>query len=755
MQKGEWKEIFKNKIFCIMLALELLLLLLGAVSLFGKTETVNPPADGKHFSLKAGTYMVRIGYTASTETNSFFLEDTVNGRSGVRFGGITLSMGENLEDCELWVLKDTDTVSAYAANGGDPIFDLQLLQITSTHADSRIFLFIVLLFSCMADGLFLLYWYNARYPISLEKKLVWSALTAAFVLVSLPCLVDYNLWGDDWGFHLLRVEGLISGLRDGQFPVRIQGNWLRGYGYAVSIFYSDLFMVIPMLLRLIGFSASASCQMFLVVINLSTLIIAYRCFCGVLKNRSIGAVTAILYTLSTYRIHNIYMRSAIGETLAMIFLPMVLYGFYKIFTEDRRQKGYKKNWLLLTIGLTGIIQSHVLTCEMLAFCILLLCILLYKKVFVRETFFELCKTVAATLLLNLWYLLPFADYLMNGKFNVGHMETMIFKTAQPWGVYPAHTLFLFYGGGTRGGVSNFGMHWTGAFSVGAALTAVFILWLYLEFVGDIKKSSFAGKGLGRLMFGYTALFFVLISCYFPWDTLRNAGSFVEILIASLQFPYRFLSIACLTASVLAGELLLYLKERERLFSYKQAALLLLGIALFFNTYQIDNILNTRGFARVYNKQSMGTIYVSNGEYLPYQANIALMQPDRIITGEGVTVEGYEKEFDTLHTDLWVSNEGADSYVELPILYYRGYTAQDSVTGEYLEVEAGDNSAVRLLLPAGYEGEVHVQFTEPGYWRLTEIISLVTALGCLGYAWVNRKKKRKQEVLHEETIALEK
>lgn len=755
MKKIEWKEIFKNKIFCIVLALELLLLLIGIVSLFGRTESINPPADGEYFSLKAGTYLVRIGYTASKETNVFCLEDTVNGSRSVRFGNITLSMGENLEDCELWVLKDTDTVSAYTINDGDPILALELLQITSTHADSRIFLFLVLLVSCMVDGLFLLYRYNVRYPISLEKKLVWSALAAAFVIVSVPCLVDYNLWGDDWGFHLLRVEGLISGLRDGQFPVRIQGNWLRGYGYAVSVFYSDLFMVIPMLFRMIGFTVSTTCQMFLTVINLATLLIAYQCFYRVFKNRSIGAVTAILYTLNTYRIHNIYMRSAIGETLAMIFLPLMFYGFYRIFTEDCKQKNYRKNWLLLTIGLTGIIQSHVLTCEMLAFCILLLCILLYKKVFVKETFLELCKTVAATLLLNLWYLLPFADYLMNGKFNVGHIETMTIKEAQPWGVYPAHTLFLFYGGGTRGGISVFGMSWVGAFSVGGALMAVFLFWFYLEFIGDIKKSRFAGKGLGRLMFGYTVLFFVLISCYFPWDTLRNGGSIPETLIASLQFPYRFLSLAGLTTSVLAGELLLYFKERGRLFSYKQVALLLLGITLFFNAYQLDNIMNTRGFARVYNKQSMGTIYVSNGEYLPYQADISLMQPDRVISGEGVTVERYEKEQDTLHMDLWVSNEGDIGYVELPILYYRGYTAQDSATGEYLEVESGDNSVVRVLLPAGYEGEVHVQFTEPRYWRLAEVISLLTALGCIGYAWINREKNRKQEVLHEEIVTLEK
>lgn len=755
MKKIEWKELFKNKVFCILLALELLLLVAGTVSLFSKAETIAPPSNGESFHLDAGTYMVRIVYTASREVNTFYLEDTANGSRTVRFGSITMSIGDNVEDCELWVLRDTDTVSAYAANGGDEAMNLESLQITSTHADSRIFLFLVLLVSGLIDGLFVLHWYDCRYSISLEKKLVWSALGAAFLFVSVPCLIDYNLWGDDWGFHLLRVEGLISGLQDGQFPVRIQGNWLRSYGYAVSVFYSDLFMVIPALFRVIGFTVSTSYRMFLAVINLATLIIAYQCFRRVMGSRSVGAAVAILYTLSAYRMHNVYMRAAVGEVLAMVFLPLVFYGFYRIFTEDYRRKSYRKNWLLLTLALTGIIQSHVLTCEMLAFCILLVCIVLLKRVFVKETFLELCKTVGATLLLNLWYLLPFADYLINGKFNVGHLETMIIKNPQRWGIYPAHTLFLFYGGGTRGGVEVFGMEWTGAFSLGVALMAVFILWLYLEFTGDMRRSSFAGKGLGRLMFGYTMLFFVLSSCYFPWQALQDQGGIWETLITSLQFPYRFLAIGCLTGSVLAGELILYIRENGRWFSHRQVMVFLVGIALFFNMYQIDNQLNTRGFARVYNKQSMGTIYVSNGEYLPYEADIDLMQQDKVIAGEGVTVKGFEKGQYTLHMDVGVENGGEESYVELPILYYKGYTAEDIDTGEELSVEAGGNSVVRVLIPAGYDGEFHVQFTESRLWRISEVVSLLTAMGCMGYAWKNREKYKRQEVRHEEAVIAEK
>ncbi|HBA46969.1 MAG TPA: hypothetical protein DCZ91_04055, partial [Lachnospiraceae bacterium] len=161
-----------------------------------------------------------------------------------------------------------------------------------------------------AVNLLVLVWlYDQKHPIPAQKKCVWAILFLAWLFSSLPCMVDYNLWGDDWGFHLLRVEGLISGLADGQFPVRIQGNWLRGYGYAVSVFYSDLFLVIPMLFRLIGFPVATSWNLFLAVINGATLLIAWQCFRRCFRNETAGAAAAVLYTLSAYRLYNLYSRA--------------------------------------------------------------------------------------------------------------------------------------------------------------------------------------------------------------------------------------------------------------------------------------------------------------------------------------------------------------------------------------------------------------------------------------------------------------
>ena len=62
------------------------------------------------------------------------------------------------------------------------------------------------------------------------------------LMASIPLFNNYLIRGHDIYFHLMRIEGLAQGLGAGEFPVRIQPAWYDGYGYAVSVFYSDLFL---------------------------------------------------------------------------------------------------------------------------------------------------------------------------------------------------------------------------------------------------------------------------------------------------------------------------------------------------------------------------------------------------------------------------------------------------------------------------------------------------------------------------------
>ncbi|MEI3526383.1 MAG: hypothetical protein V8Q27_09855 [Eubacteriales bacterium] len=65
-----------------------------------------------------------------------------------------------------------------------------------------------------------------------------------------------------------------------------------------------------------------------------------------------------------------YTRAALGEYSAMAFLPLALYGFCSIFSDYSG----KKNWMALAMGVTGLLETHMLSTEMAAMLAGVLCL---------------------------------------------------------------------------------------------------------------------------------------------------------------------------------------------------------------------------------------------------------------------------------------------------------------------------------------------------------------------------------------------
>lgn len=85
---------------------------------------------------------------------------------------------------------------------------------------------------------------------------------------------------------------------------------------------------------------------------------SYRSFSGVFRSKEKGLLAAFLYTLSIYRLIDLYTRAALGEGMAMIFLPLVMWGMYELFL------GNEKKWYLAALGFTGVMQCHILSTEL-------------------------------------------------------------------------------------------------------------------------------------------------------------------------------------------------------------------------------------------------------------------------------------------------------------------------------------------------------------------------------------------------------
>ena len=90
--------------------------------------------------------------------------------------------------------------------------------------------------------------------------LLISALAIGYVCLPLATHMMHS--GEDLGYHLLRIENISEGLKDGQFPVKIGPIFLNGYGYASSLCYPELFLYIPAVLRILGVGIEPSYKVF-------------------------------------------------------------------------------------------------------------------------------------------------------------------------------------------------------------------------------------------------------------------------------------------------------------------------------------------------------------------------------------------------------------------------------------------------------------------------------------------------------------
>lgn len=704
-------------------------------------------------ALPAGVYRVCLHYQTDTDMeNSCTVSDVSLGYKSLMTNGDLLYAGLDSTDFEMWLLRGTSQLNVQCAYNGRGSLLVGGLSIYETNALNRIILFLAALLFLAVDACIVWRQYDKKYGISTEQKNVSMGLLLLVVFSSLPVLTDYLVAMADSTFHLWRIEGLKEGWLSGQFPVRISAEWLYGYGYAAPVFYGETFLAPAACLRLIGFTIVTSYRYYLIGINAATVLIAYFCFRKILQSRYLGLFGSMLYTLSIYRIHKVYSRGTLGEALALMLLPFLAYGFYMVFTQDVTEKEYRWNWIPLTVGFSGILQSHLLTGEMSGAFTILLCLILWKRVLRRQTFLVLAKTVIYSVLASAWFIVPFADYMLTGDFQIQHASG---RMIQERGNYPGHLLLTFFGESGNVFYARTGMYLTDSTGIGIALVAVLGIWLFLRFFGYTDKMGEKERGTGRVLALFSGLAMLLSLNLFPWDRIQFLHPVLATLVSSLEFPDRLLTITNLCAAVLAGIVGRYMLRHEK----KSLCCLYFGGILFLvvcsSVYRMNNMLYQSDFSRIYNEEGMGFGYVSSGEYLPYgtdTSRIIFKAPsgdgmeNDIENGmeNGIKIYSWRRNGISIDVDC-MNMAGEGKKLELPLLYYKGYRAYDQNTGEELDLYSGENFAVTVKLPAGYEGTVAVRFQPPWYWRAGEAVSAIT-LAAMITARLMWKKGRKR---HEE------
>lgn len=426
-----------------------------------------------------------------------------------------------------------------------------------------------------------------------EKKtnVILVCLLLTF-LASLPLFTDFLLYGNDLQYQLLRIEALKDGLREAGILLWAKPNWIEPKGFSFAFFYGDTFLYIPALFRLAGVDVQMSYRIFLVLINVLTAFGSYAAFRKIFLDDAAGLLGSALYTMSIYRVFLLYAEAELGEVLALLFFPFVLAGTCMVLRQKDGDSRY--SWVWLSLGLSGILRSHILSFGITVLSVVVLSVIYFKRLNNTAAWRQIRLCAAAFLLWNLNYLYGILQYIRIGGFVVNPVSGV---PIQERGVQIVQLFMGFY---QAGGNYEFGTQGvSGAAPVGLGLVFLVIImaFCYLVFVyGDSFEREEKKKGFAALGVGLAACF--LGTLCFPWDSILKWSGLTSSLVSMIQSPWHFLQAALLAFSVLGCLTYQMAKKKYGDFYGKIYGLGLAGCGCFCSSYLVANLLFYYDFVRV-------------------------------------------------------------------------------------------------------------------------------------------------------------
>ena len=745
----------RKRLFCgIGVLVELIVLLICLTGMFTasgrfsqKFENDTLPVGDNRISLERGSYQVTMDYDLTVD--AVRITPLYEASYGPDDAETILLTKEFKEKTFELLLPDQVNEFSFQLPELENADDLVIHSITMerTNQSERVRFFVILCIFCAVDILFYLGRKGRFGAWSVEKRGSVLCIGLIVLFACVPLMTNYLLSGQDLTFHLMRIEGLAEGLKQGQFPVKMQPVWLNDYGYPVSILYGDLFLYVPAVLRIIGFSLQASYKIYLVMIQIITAINTYLCCKEIAEDRKLGVVGCFLYVFATNRMTNIYYRAAVGEYTALAFLPLVFLGlFYLLGEKERTRAEQKKVFFLLVMGYTFMLESHMLSFNIAIVFSIIYCLFHFKKFL--QNFWFLVKTALITIGLNLGFLVPMADYMISHDMKVKFASQI--ENMQEHGLFLSQLFQMFrfpvsLSGNVMNGVG-------GDMAIGIGLAYMLMLAL---FVWELcccfwrKKKGLANEGMiasESVRIFVIFLLCLVMSCYFfPWHAIGKIPVLGSIL-TPYQFAWRFIGIATFLGVILT---MYALKALEKLTdrTIKVAAIVVLGtLTLIGSQYLMDNkVSDSTARTKVTSSASIYTAgAVANGEYLFVENSaMAIIDQQPVPADEtAVSIISYEKKNSRISMECENLTDEVQQ-VKVSFLDYKGFVATDKTTGEKLDTTCDEQHILIVLLPAGYQGTVQVCFRQPWYWRVAEIVSLAVLIALFVYGWKGYRYEKRE------------
>lgn len=535
--------------------------------------------------------------------------------------------------------------------------------------------------------------------LTAQRRRMLLLIAVAVIVASVPLFRENLTPGHDSEFHRSRLRNAVSALSEGQFPVRVGGYMYHGYGGASSVFYPDMWLYGPALMMMGGATIQLALSVLLFAVNAVSAATMYALVSRVFASGTAGAAAAILYLLAPYRLTDLYTRMALGEAAAMAVIPLFLLGLWEVLC------GKKERWPLLAAGATAVFLSHMLSTVLCAGIAVLAGVCLMKKLICEKRVGSLLKAIAATALLNLFYLVPLLDYMTSGISMGALLSDCAAAALDPVQLLISDASF--------------------PLNIGHALLLCAAAAGY-AMIGEKTEKS----GLAWLLLAAGAAFALMTTKLFPWGAL--AGVLGES-VNYLQFPWRLMTFVDIFLAGACGYGLSHLQKKRQ---WKDIVLAVLVLCVLTAWPQMEQY--TRETKNQYHYwKSNSSMVVAYKEYTLPGSNLRKTTDYSVETEGTVQVESYEKR--GTHASAQIKAE-TDAKVSFPLFGFDGYKA--ALDGEEVAWTLGKNNRLTVDLPAGAQGEVRVWFAGKTVWRIADCVSLITAAALAALCLRRRRTARR-------------
>lgn len=555
---------------------------------------------------------------------------------------------------------------------------------------------------------------NDKYRNTFLRCLIFVSflvLSYFFVYPLLTKGVVFN--GDDSWYHIDRIIEIRKNLQHGIYLPFVYTYTFGQIAFPLGIFYPQITLTVSAAISLLFRHQVTGVYAGIAFFTLVALSLTYWSCRKIGKSRSAAYVGAVLYAFAAYRTINAFSRFAMGEYLAMTFLPICLYGFYAILV------GKNKDWPYLAIGYSLIIMTHVLTAFILGLFMLvvwLINLLISSHKLIQIKYFVYAGI--ATFFSSAIFLVPFLEQETFQKYAQPSPQVLE-QMSQPF----SNMLMAALNNNIDNGRGNI-------YSIG--FSSIIIL---IAGAACFKKLTKLEKNSYLL-----ALFvFIVSSKMFPWIFFQYTP------LSVIQYPFRLLIIPTfLYAIVGAGIFDVICDGYIQQFRLKFLLLVVVIGGMLFGWYGSVYQLSTSSWfnqanqlykndSKPFNNDDYTSQYTPK-KALPYLTEI--QQHIAIIKGKKITL----KKITPQPSELIFEDKSVikAKKIDLPVAYYKNYVAYRN--GHLMKVVSSKRNT--MLVSSKGTGPIMVTY----HYSKVDIVAIISSVltwlffvAIFVNSWIRKKK----------------